>query len=278
MNSGLDVKLLERFENLLSSPPPPSKKKEQVVQDFLEENTEFIPTPNLLNHHLHFQAIVSKFPLGTELITDYVYLTKSSDTWLITLVELETPEKIIFNNSLKTTVFSAEFNAALNQVRSWKIFVDKNRLETLRKLEPLLRPTSMQRNPIRFNYQLIIGRSGDKNRSIERKEHFRNLIDETDINIMTYDSLINRYKHNERFKKNVLRLSRLQYEFKYMHIEPENVFAFIGPEHLSLLPEQRVKLIENGYQIDQWEQGKLLVFNGKGTSSTFNEQLSKAML
>ena len=30
----------------------------EVVQDFLEAHTELIPTPNLLNHRLHFEAIV----------------------------------------------------------------------------------------------------------------------------------------------------------------------------------------------------------------------------
>ncbi len=155
--TAFDAALVAAFKNVLNNPPPAGRQKEQVVQDYLEQHTELIPTPNRLNHHLHFQSVVSKFPLGTELTTDYLYITKSSDTWRITLVELESPDKSIFTADTRKTTTSAEFNAALNQVRSWKHFLADNKDEVLRRLEPLLRPVNMRCNPVEFHYQLIIG-------------------------------------------------------------------------------------------------------------------------
>jgi hypothetical protein len=96
MSLSVNENLITEFTQLLDSPPPSGRQKEQVVQDFLENHSVLIPTPNRLNHQLHFDVIVSKFPLSTELITDYVYLTKSSDTWRVTFVELEMPDKKIW--------------------------------------------------------------------------------------------------------------------------------------------------------------------------------------
>jgi len=274
----LDEHLLKTFENLLVSPPPLGRQKEQVIQEFMEVNTELIPTPNLLNHHLHFEAVVSKFPLGTELTADYLYITKSSDIWRITLVELEAPEKKIFNDDKKKTNTSAEFNAALNQVRSWQIFIDDNRAEVLRRLEPLLRPLGMSRNPIEFRYQLVIGRSQDKNLSAARKKHFRKLINESGVDILTYDTLINWYRNNQRFKKNVLRLSGAQFEFKHMHIEPTQILSYLGPDHLAVSSEQRERLLKSGYEIDKWQKGDLLTFNVKFAESTCEQALKEGKL
>lgn len=52
---------------------------ENQIQEFLEENTIFIPMLFLLNHHLHMNCVISKFKLGNEFVTDFAYLTKNSD-------------------------------------------------------------------------------------------------------------------------------------------------------------------------------------------------------
>ncbi len=182
----IDEALISAFMDVLRNPPPKGRQKEQVVQDFLEQHTELIPTPNLLNHHLHFESVISKFPLGTELTTDYAYITKSSDTWRITLVELESPDKSIFTSDTKKTNTSAEFNAALNQVRSWKNYIKENRDEVLRRLDPLLQPVGMRRNPVEFHYQLIIGKSEDKNLTPERQRLYRSLSAETGFELTTF--------------------------------------------------------------------------------------------
>lgn len=269
----IDETLIANFAKVLSDPPPSGRQKEQVVQDFLEQHTELIPTPNRLNHHLHFQSIVSKFPLGTELTTDYVYITKSSDVWRVTLIELESPDKSIFTSDTKKTNTSAEFNAALNQVRSWKHYIDENKSEVIRRLDPLLQPINMRRNPIEFHYQLIIGRSEDKNLSVERKKHFRGLIDETGIDLLTYDQLIDWYRNDQRYKKLVLRLTGMQYAFKHMHFEPTQILSYVGPDRLSLSTTEVERLKAAGYEMDKWSKGDLLTYNVKFAESTWQQEL-----
>lgn len=269
----IDETLIASFKDLLDLPAPPGRQKEQVIQDFLEQHTELIPTPNLLNHRLHFQSIISKFPLSTELITDYAYITKSSEVWRITLVELESPDKNLFTNDTKKVITSAEFNAALNQVRSWKHFIENNKSEVIRHIEPLLRPFAMSRNPIEFDYQLIIGRSNNKNFSLERKQHFRGLINETRINILTYDQLIDYYNT----PKLVLRLTGHQYAFKHMTFEPTQIFAYVGPDNLSLSNNEIELLKKSGYEMEKWSKGELLTFNVKYAKSTSERELNNGV-
>lgn len=50
---------------------------EEKVQEFLEKHSELIPAPFLLNHGIHFDAVLSKFRISTDLTTDFCYLTAS---------------------------------------------------------------------------------------------------------------------------------------------------------------------------------------------------------
>ena len=265
----VDKNLIADFYSLLDSPPPSGRQKEQVVQEYLEMHSELIPTQNLLNHHLHLETIVSKFPLGTELTTDYLYITKSSDTWRITLVEIESPDKPIFTGDMKKVTTTAEFNAALNQVRSWKYFIEDSKAEVIRRLEPLLRPLVLRNNQIEFHYQLIIGRSKAKNLSEERKKHFRGLGLETGIDLLTFDKVVSWYENGRPYKKLVLRLTGNRYAFKHMHFEPKHMLAHLGPDGLELTSEEIERLKTAGYEIEKWREGDLLVFNGKLTKSSW---------
>ena len=267
----VNLYLIAAFERLLCEPAVPGRQKEQELQDFLERHTELIPTPNLLNHHLHFEAVVSKFPLGTELTTDYVYITKSSDTWRITLVELEAPDKHLFTSDLKKATPSSEFNAALNQVRRWKDFIDDNPGEVTRRLEPLLQP--QQQNPIEFHYLLIIGRSENKNASRERQKLFRRLSRESGIEVLTYDQLLSWYRNGERYTKLVLRLAGFQYAFKYMHLFPTQILAYVGPDRLAISANDRARLVAAGYEMDKWSQGEPLMYNIKLARSTLEQDI-----
>lgn len=278
MSLSVNESLITEFLSVLDSPAPQGRQKEQVVQDFLENHSELIPTPNLLNHHLHFEAVVSKYPLSTEFTTDYIYITKSSDVWRITLVELEKPEKDIYTSDQKRPNNTADFNAALNQVRSWKNFIDENKSEVVRKLEPLLRPIGMQRNPVEFCYQLIIGRSANKNASEGRKKHFRSIINETGIEILTYDTLLNWYRNNQRFEKNILKLSGIQFAFKLMHFSPTQILSYVGPDYLMLTDEQMEKLSKDGYQMEKWSKGELLTYNIKYSEAMWENRLKKGEL
>lgn len=85
----LEEKLLEQYFDVIGK----NGNTENQIQEFLEENTIFIPMPFLLNHYLHMNCVISKFKLGNEFVTDFAYLTKSSDYWEFVLVELEDAKK-----------------------------------------------------------------------------------------------------------------------------------------------------------------------------------------
>lgn len=62
---------------------------ENALQDYLEKNPRYIPLQFMLNHGLHLFSIVSKFIISDGLITDFMYITKSSISWNIVFIELE---------------------------------------------------------------------------------------------------------------------------------------------------------------------------------------------
>lgn len=275
MHYPVNVDLVKAFLQVLNNDPPQGKQKETVVQDFLESNTELIPTPNLLNHHLHYNVIISKLPLDTSLVSDFVYLTKSSDTWRITFVEIEVPDKKIFTNSKDQVNTSADFNAAIGQVRSWQVFLKKNRDEVIRRLKPLMLPLSMANNPIEFQFQLIIGRSEEKNLTQARRDHFREIAESSSIDIMTYDTLIEYYKNHLRYFKNIFALKKERFIIKSLSADLRSIFSFISPEHLELSANQKQTLKDKGFQIEEWESGKPLMVNGKYTLEEFEKMMEQ---
>ncbi|WP_414574631.1 Shedu immune nuclease family protein [Anabaena sp. CCY 9402-a] len=247
---------------------------EQNCQDFLEKNTELFYTPFLLNHQVHLSSIISKFPLDTSLVTDFVYLTKSSDFWYVVLVELEHPNKALFRNDKNKIVSTSEMTEAMSQIYSWQEFIAKNKNEVLRRLNPLLIPIQLRANPIFFKYLLVIGRSEQKSVNQGMRDRLANLCND-DIHICTYDSLISYYKHSPRLKKNVLKLSKNYFEIKYLHQEEPLLFDCLLPEILKITPEQKSLLISRGYDIEDWEKGKLLSYNGKMTSEKWKTSRKK---
>jgi hypothetical protein len=260
--------LIDDFKMILDSDAPPGKKKELVIQDFLEQHSELIPTPNLLNHRLHFNVIVSQFPLDTSLVADYVYLTKSSDTWRITFVELEVPDKRFFSANKMQADTSSAFNKALAQVRSWQVFLEEHKNETMRRLEPIWYPVNMRRNPVTFNYQLIIGRTAEKNAQQSRLATLNKIRVDAGVEIMTYDTLISYFQSGPKYKKNILALTKDKFRFKHMHVEPDDLFSYVPSDSLVLTSEQKGVLRQQGYEIDRWEAGAQLVVNGRVTRET----------
>ncbi|NTA40293.1 Shedu anti-phage system protein SduA domain-containing protein [Agrobacterium salinitolerans] len=258
-----DEKLLRDFYKILDSEAPPGRKKEQVVQDFLEVHSELIPILNSSNYALQFRSVISKFRLSPAFETDYVYITKNSARWDVNFVELESPDKAIFTSNLKEPTTSADSNAAVGQVRCWRVHVEANKSETIQKLRPLLLPPAMTENPIRFHYQLIIGRSANKNLGLDRKQHFDQICRDTGLDILTYDQLADIYVGGPRIIKNVLRQSKNRYAFKSTARGLENVLSQAGPGLIDLSKAQCLSLKEDGYDIDSWLKGELLGLNGK---------------
>ena len=110
----------------------------------------------MLNHGLHFDVVISKFPLDTSLRSDLAYLTKSTAQWYLTLIELEHPAKKIFTENKKVATLSADFNAALSQIASWRIFTESHGDEVKRRLHRLMLG-KLAKNRVRFRFVLIYG-------------------------------------------------------------------------------------------------------------------------
>ena len=274
MSLPYNEELVKEFLLTLENAPPPGRQKEQTVQDFMEENSEIIPVASRLGHHVHFDLVISKYALSTELITDYCWITKQSGRWRVVLTELESPDKNIFTNDMSIPRPSASFNAALDQVRSWKLFISENKNEALRRLSPFFQPISMRENPIDFCYELIIGRSANKNATRDRKRYILDLERESGIKIMSYDTVIDSYKNHYRSKKNILKSSESRFSFKRINFDPD-IFSYFGPDFIDLSRSDIELFRSKGYEIDKWCAGQLLssLSNGRLTHETYVNQL-----
>jgi len=254
-----------QFAELISS----VSSSENEVQAFLETHSELIPTPWLLNHALHLEIVISKFPLGTGLVTDFAYLTKSSVAWDFCVVEIEDPHKRIFTSDQKRVVFSADFTRAQGQVDSWKSFLEGVGAEQIKEqLHPLMK--RMPRNRLKFKYALVYGRGGEMANNQERIDRF-NQLNTVDFKVLTYDSLINAVRHAGGIRKNIL-IARLQgFELKHLNQIDTTMFAYLYPNELFISPVQESQLVQDGFQMGEWRQGKLLTDDQRFSSDQRKE-------
>jgi len=102
-----------------------------------------------------------------------------------------------------------------------------------------------------------------KNLSNGRKRHFRLLQNETGIQILTYDQLVDWYRNDQRYKKNVLRLRGFQYDFKSMAAGLNHMLSYFSPGQLLLSENEATALATDGFDMEAWRSGELLVVNGK---------------
>lgn len=210
---------ISRFEQLIAE-----IHKEQVYQQALEDAPWLIPRDFVQNHGIHLSLVLRKLPLGADLVTDFAFLSKSSDDWYLVLIEIEKPSCRYFADDGKS--FHGDFNRALNQVGHWRAWVEANRTHLIEMIEPLLRPVVMQRNPVYVKYVLVHGRRSE-NASIEARRALVRAAERDDFRIMSYDSLLENARHaedlyiaarhNNRFK---VFTERFVGENLFVHVEP----------------------------------------------------------
>jgi hypothetical protein len=231
---------------------------EQLVQKFLEEHSELIPIPWMLNHGLHFDLVISKFAIDTSLKSDFAYLTKSTAEWYLTLIELEHPSKTIFTANRKVPTFSAEFNAALGQIASWKAFLERHREEVKDRVSPLL--GHMRNNRLRSKFVLVYGRNAELEGNQDRIDRFGQL-NGRDLKVLTYDSLITGFQHRGGDRKNILTVARRAFKMKHLNCYPGSLFAHVAPHDLEVSKEQVKALEAQDFQMHKWQSGSLLRWN-----------------
>nr|AKG47483.1 hypothetical protein pA_00043 [Pectobacterium carotovorum] len=250
--------LITEFLNVLNNPPPEGKKKEVYVQEFLEANSQLIPIYNRLNHPLHFNMVLSKFPISKDLIPDFTYITKSSTKWVITFVELESPDKKMFKRTTGQVDTHSNYTQAKNQINSWKLYLNNNKDAFIKSIIDLLEPAALRDNPCEFKYMLIYGRSKEKEASSRFTEYIAREESETGIDILTYDSIITNYQSGSSHEKDIVKYSNGQFKFKRMNTANTYILGFLNNDKFYLTDQQKETLKNNGYQIDSWDDGELL--------------------
>ncbi|UCQ16395.1 DUF4263 domain-containing protein [Edwardsiella tarda] len=164
-------------------------EKEQIYQEYLEENTEFIPREFIQNHGLHLAMVFRKYPLSSDYKPDFLYLAKSSDNWNVVLIEIEKPSSKYFVGN--TTDFHRDFINAYQQMNDWRAWIDTPaNLESLKQnsLSSVLIPSEMQRNPLNVKYLLVHGRRAEYENNELRKRKIRSM-EREDFKIISYDNL-----------------------------------------------------------------------------------------
>ena len=246
---------------------------ENDLQFFFESNTEYIPTPYIQNHGIHFNAILTKFPISSSYICDFAYITKSTVEWEIVFIEIESPQKRIFLKNDKDIRFSSEFNNACDQVLSWKAFIGSNFEFVKNSLRTLLRPAQMYNNQVRFKYVLLLGRNSE----LKTQQHinmFRNR-QSNDFKILTYDSISNYNVFNRLSTKHIiLAKEKEQYRLKNLDTFSTNIFAYLNSSELIIDKLKIDTLRNNDFEIDKWIQGEYLTINDRYAESSMERIFS----
>lgn len=172
--------MINQFENLYND----KNNKEQVYQSFIESNPELVPRAFVQNHGVHMDLVFRKFPLGNSYKTDFMFLSKSSSDWRAVHIEIEDPNKKIFT---KGGVFTAEFNAAVQQVQSWIGWFghSANQQTFENDITAVKKPLSS--NPTNHKFVLVYGRRSELD--TQTKRDLFNARKTDDFELMTYDSL-----------------------------------------------------------------------------------------
>ena len=269
-------KLIRDFELILNDP----EKKEKDIQVFLEENAELIPLPFLAGHQLHQSLIISKLPIGNSFISDFAYLTKCSDYWLLVLIEIENLHKKIFLNSSENIRFTAKFNNAYEQILDWKAYLeeDNNIDEIKKRVIKLMGEGEIANIPFYVRYFLIYGRSKEKNS--EKRIRLFNQKNTEQIQVKTYDSLISEYKSKPELPKMILSPWK-DNGFCIKKVPDKEIemslLGYLSKDFIKIDNIARDKMINQGYCIEKWEQGECLTEDGKMDKFTMYNSLPNGL-
>lgn len=105
-------------------------KGERELCKFLKENPSVLITS--LNYMGNPRWVIAEFPLGNDYRADFVVMVPFSGGFDIRLIEIEPPDSKIFN---KNGTLARRANKALEQVNSWRTFIEKNKREFLEDIE-----------------------------------------------------------------------------------------------------------------------------------------------
>lgn len=261
----IDVNKVQEYESLIDDP----NCNENKIQDFLEKNTMFIPKRFMENHGISGNVIISKLQLGTKYETDFAFVSKCTNYWNVVLIEIEKPNKNIFN---KEDNFSAEYTHAKGQINLWKESIEQDsslKESVLKSLDNLFFPISMKNNPINFKYVLVYGRSNEINNE-QRKLRFNQENNrDSDISVVTYDRLKTCWE-NQAYSNAIIANIKKGNKLIIKNI-PEcdfdtSLFAYISPSKIEISRKQIEMLKRYGYEMEEWLNNFSLYINNKQAS------------
>ncbi|MBN5443696.1 DUF4263 domain-containing protein [Serratia ureilytica] len=214
------IDLLDRNEN------------EQVYQNYLEENTMFIPREFEQNHGIHFSTVFRKLPLSSDYKPDFVYLSKSSDNWNVILVEIEKPSSKYFKKNSIT--FHADFNLALQQMNTWRAWFDEESNRNHFKnnvLQGFIEPAYMGKNPFNFKYVLVHGRRSEYENNTQKTALIRGQ-QRNDFSIISFDSLAENIER--KYPLYVAVKKNSHYELISNQFVDEGIFSWMNTDLLAI--------------------------------------------
>ena len=163
MNKTEVKKKFSKLEEMLSQ-----KVDERSLQKYLEENA-FMVTG--FGGHVHKNIVISQLPLGNDFRTDFAWLDGSSAGTTIHLIEIESASLQIFNENGD---FSQPYNHAIQQLKDWHHWANRNQQYLVNLLEPL----ELLENHLRVSCRLIAGRRSCLINSLKKKRRYESLHEE----------------------------------------------------------------------------------------------------
>lgn len=208
--------LKNEFEQLYRN----NGNEEQKFQTFLEENSCLIPRSFMQNHGVHMDLVFRKFPFGNTYNSDFMFLSKSTTNWHAVHIEIEAPSKRIFN---KDGSFASEFNKAIEQVESWKGWLDdtSNQVTFNQTINPIKKPIA--NTPVHHKFILVYGRSSEIETDSQRQAI--NAKKQNHFEIMTYDSLF----ESQKTILNIASLADSKIKILSTNMLSKNFFGFLNP-------------------------------------------------
>jgi len=228
------MNLKQQYLNLLDT-----YENEQDLQDFLEENTSFIPREFVQNHGIHELLVFRKLKLAENYTTDFFYLSKSSDDWNCVLIELEKPKSKFFKDG--SNELHPNFLAGLDQIDRWRAWFSNSENKdyfTKQALSFIRRP--MYENPCFMKYVLVTGRREEYQDSSQRRSMIR-AKERDDFKIISFDSLMENFQNHPS-----LYLCVKKNEYMEIHSDEllsDSLFQWISPEHLRITDQLKSNLI-----------------------------------
>ena len=133
--------------------------------------------------------IISQFPLSADYKVDFAFVSVDSMRLQFTLVEIEDPDKTIFNEDYS---FSQPFNHALQQIRDYKRWAENNKDTLLTMFADLFQGYNVHNDIKAVQSYLVCGRRRLVDSPQKARERWSSLqvASKDDVGVMTYDRLM----------------------------------------------------------------------------------------